>query len=258
MNKSRKYGDWYSLLLRLYPRSFRERFAEGMKQTFNDLLRERAGNEQSLFSFALWIYFDTCAGIIREYADMMTTRHKNLVRIVLGIALVLLIPLVAMQFTDEVVWGPGDFVIAAVLLIGAGLAFEMVAGKGSATAYRLAVGVAVIAGLALVWTNLAVGLIGSGSDPANLMYAGVLAVGVIGAIVARFQPRGVSLALSATALAHALAAVVAVVIYFARHAELESVFVIVSLNAFFIALWIVSAFLFRHAAIRTAQDTARA
>ncbi|MBD3402246.1 hypothetical protein GF420_05075 [candidate division GN15 bacterium] len=170
----------------------------------------------------------------------------------------MLVPLVAMQFTDDVVWGPGDFIVAAVLLIGAGLAYELVSRKGSATAYRAAVGVAVTAGLALIWMNLAVGLIGAESDPANLMYVGVLAVGVIGAAVARFRPKGMSRALSATALTHALAAIAAVVIYALRHAELEAVFVIVSLNAFFIALWIVSAFLFRHAAIDNAQAAAKA
>ena len=36
-------------------------------------------------------------------------------------ALVLLIPLIAMQFTDEVNWSGGDFVFAALLLLGVGI-----------------------------------------------------------------------------------------------------------------------------------------
>ncbi len=51
-------------------------------------------------------------------------------------------------------------------------------------AYRFAVGVALAAAFLLVWMNLAVGLIGSEDNPANLMYFGVLAVGFIGAIIA--------------------------------------------------------------------------
>ena len=37
----RRYRTWYAMLLRLYPRPFRERFGEGMAQTFHDLCRER-------------------------------------------------------------------------------------------------------------------------------------------------------------------------------------------------------------------------
>jgi hypothetical protein len=49
--------------------------------------------------------------------------------------------------------------------------------------------------------NLAVGIIGSEDNPANLMYGGVLAVGIIGAIIARFEPHGMARALVATTLA---------------------------------------------------------
>jgi hypothetical protein len=33
----RRCPTWYAVLLRLYPRHFRERFGEGMAQTFRDL-----------------------------------------------------------------------------------------------------------------------------------------------------------------------------------------------------------------------------
>src|SRR5688572_8042949 len=58
--------------------------------------------------------------------------------------------------------------------------------------YRFAVGVALAAALFLVWMNLAVGLIGTEDNPANLLYGGVLAVGIIGAIIARFRPHGMA------------------------------------------------------------------
>jgi hypothetical protein len=64
----RRYRNWYATLLRLYPRSYRERFGEGMEQTFNDLCRERAQQGKGLFRLAFWMFVETSAGIIRENA----------------------------------------------------------------------------------------------------------------------------------------------------------------------------------------------
>lgn len=77
------------------------------------------------------------------------------------------------------------------------------------TAYRSAVGIALGAAVMLVWLSLGVGIIGADGDPANLMYFGVLAVGIVGAIIARLQPRGMARALFAMALAQALVAAIA-------------------------------------------------
>ena len=115
--------------------------------------------------------------------------------------LILLLHLLAMQVTDEVVWSAADFAFAGALLVGAGLTYELAARKAGNIAYRAAVGVAGAAALLLVWLSLGVGIIGRDGDPANLMYFGVLAVGIIGALIARFRPRGMARALFATALA---------------------------------------------------------
>jgi hypothetical protein len=84
--------------------------------------------------------------------------HKPLLGIALATALLLLIPAVAMQFTKEVSWGPGDFVVAAVLLFGAGLVTVLGLRhvRGVAGGAALVLGVA--CALALVWAELAVGL----------------------------------------------------------------------------------------------------
>ena len=115
--------------------------------------------------------------------------------------------------------------------------------------YRFAVGLAVATALVLFWVNSAVGVIASENDDANLMYLGVLAVGIVGAVIARFQPCGMSLALFATAIAQALVTLVAIIgrLGFPASSPIE----LFLLNGFFIALWIVSAFLFRQTA-RTA------
>jgi hypothetical protein len=162
-------------------------------------------------------------------------------------ALILLLPLVAMQFTDEVVWDETDFAVMGAMLFGACSAYELAARRTGNTAYRAAVGVAVVAAFILVWINLAVGIIGSEDNPANLMYGGVLAVGILGALIVRFQPNGMARALGATALAQALVGMIALI------AGLGSTGAnwpapIVFLTGFFAALWLVSAWLFRQAA----------
>ena len=107
-------------------------------------------------------------------------------------------------------------------------------------------GVAIVAAMMLVWLSLGVGIIGQDGDPANAMYFGVLAIGIVGAIIARFQPHGMAHALVAMALAQALVTVIALSarlgLPWSGPAE------ILLLNGFFIALFVGSAWLFRRSA----------
>ena len=123
------------------------------------------------------------------------------------------------------------------------------------TTYRFAVGVALAAAVVLVWLSLGVGIIGRDGDPANRMYFGVLAVGIVGALIARFRPRGMARALFATALAQASVAVIALIAGLGHpwSGPLE----LSLLNGFFIALFVGSAWLFRRAAdVRPEQGAA--
>lgn len=162
-------------------------------------------------------------------------------------ALILLLPLAAMQVTDRVVWDVADFVVLGALLAGVGVTYELAARRTSNAAYRSAVGVGLAAALVLVWVNGAVGIIGTERDSANLMYAGVLAIGIIGAVIARFRPQGMMRALFATALAQVLVAVVVVIAGFGSAGPAWPLDILV-LTAFFVALWLLSAWLFRKAA----------
>ena len=162
-------------------------------------------------------------------------------------AFLLLVPLVAMQFTDEVNWDVTDFAVVGAMLAVACGTYELAARMTGNRAYRAAVGVAIAAAFILVWMIPAVGVLGVEGDPADLMYIGVLAVGIIGAIIARFQPRGMALALFATALAQALVAVIALIAGMHR-ASYSSVPEILGLNGIFVALFVGSAWLFRKAA----------
>ena len=118
--------------------------------------------------------------------------------------------------------------------------------KGN-TAYRAAVGVALAAALFLFWLMGAVGVIGVEGDRADLMYFGVLAVGIMGAIIARFRPHGMARALFVTALAQASVAVIALIAG-THQSPISSVAEIVGLNGIFVALFIGSAWLFQHSA----------
>ena len=114
-------------------------------------------------------------------------------------------------------------------------------------AYLAAVGVALAAAFVLIWLNLAVGIIGTEDNPANLMYGGVLAVGIIGAVIVRFQPHGLARALFATALAQALVGVIALIAGLGSTGPTWPANIL-GLTGFFAALWLISAWLFRNAA----------
>jgi hypothetical protein len=162
-------------------------------------------------------------------------------------ALLLLLPWVAMHFTQEVNWTFSDFVVFGAMLFVACGTYELAARMSGSTPYRAAVGVAVAAGFLLVWVNLAVGILGSEANPANLMFGGVLAVGGVGALFARFRPEGMVRALVGTAVAQALVEVIALVAGWGSA---------LALTVFFVALWLTSAQLFRRAARE--QDPAAA
>jgi hypothetical protein len=122
-------------------------------------------------------------------------------------ALLLLLPLVAMRFTDEVKWTPSDFLVAAVLFGSVGFAFELIVRKSRSLAFRAGAALAVIATFLTIWVNGAVGMIGSEDNPYNLLFGGVLLLALIGAVLARFRPGGMASAMVAAAAAQgALAA----------------------------------------------------
>lgn len=197
----RRYRNAYAKLLRLYPKHYQARFGEGMEQTFHDLCRERVKAGRELFSFALWMFCETAAGIFRENATTLM-RNKIFVRPAIGAGLIVMIPLV---FTLLGKWkwrDPRGYVFAFVVLYAFGLTYELVARKMTNRAYRFAVGLAVMAAFATSWGNMI--RVSESENLINLLYYVVPAIGALGAVIARFQPRGMALALFATALAQLL------------------------------------------------------
>jgi hypothetical protein len=91
----------------------------------------------------------------------MIKKNKRLIGILTAISLILLIPLIAMQFSDEVVWTPADFIIMGFLLLGTGLLCELVIRKVSKTYWRIAFCLALLIMFFLIWAELAVGIFGT-------------------------------------------------------------------------------------------------
>jgi hypothetical protein len=77
-----------------------------------------------------------------------------------GAALLLLAPLVAMQFTREVNWSPADFAIFGLMLLVACGLLELVVRLTQNGRYRLIAGIGIAGVFLFVWAQLAVGIIG--------------------------------------------------------------------------------------------------
>ncbi|MEO8375400.1 MAG: hypothetical protein ABI471_09250 [Sphingomonas bacterium] len=159
----------------------------------------------------------------------------------------MLAPLIAMQFTSEVAWDLADFIVLGTLLLGVGAAYEFLARKTGNIAYRLAVGLTLAGLFLLVWLNAAVGIIGTEQNDANLTFVGIIAVGVIGAIAARFQAVGMARTLVAMGLAQILVAAIALIGGLGSTGPAWPNDVL-GLTGVFTALWFASALLFRRAA----------
>ena len=225
-----------------------------MAQTFTDLARERTDADRGLLGFALATFAETSAGVIGENMTQLM-QNMNYFRWVLVTVAVLALPALAMAFqigvpdpgsgTDGLNWGPMDFATMGVLILGSGLLFEYASSRGGNTAHKAAVGIAVLAGLGLIWVNLAVGMMDV--ENGNLLYVLVLFVALVGAAIGRFEPREASIAMFATAGAQAVVVVIALV------AGLGPTLLA---DAFFIAAWVASALLFRQASVTPLPERA--
>lgn len=88
-------------------------------------------------------------------------KNKRLGIIFSIVALLLLVPLVSMQFTDEVNWSALDFVVAGGLLILLGLGLDALARKIQERKFKLLAIAGTLVLFTLIWIELAVGVFGS-------------------------------------------------------------------------------------------------
>ena len=156
-------------------------------------------------------------------------------------AALLSLPLVAMQFTDAVDWTGSDFLVMGVVLFACCAVFHLGTRRARDFAQLAAVAIAVGTAFLLTWINLAVGIIGGGDAPANLMYFGVIAIAIVGSLFVGSDPRALAGAMLATAIAQG---VVAVVVAIASLGDWRSL----ALSAFFVVPWLAAAALFARTA----------
>jgi len=91
----------------------------------------------------------------------MFSQNKRLLIIIMCIALILLVPLIAMQFTTQVHWSVLDFIVAGTLLLIGGLILELILKKVAKKQNRTVLVLILIISLLLIWAELAIGLFGS-------------------------------------------------------------------------------------------------
>lgn len=86
---------------------------------------------------------------------------KNIIRIIIATGIILLIVLIAMQFTSLIDWNLGDFAMMGALLLGSGLLYDFLANKARDNKQRMIIGIIMAALVILAWVELAVGIFGS-------------------------------------------------------------------------------------------------
>mgnify|MGYP001226258459 FL=1 len=84
-----------------------------------------------------------------------------MIRILPIVGLLLLIPLIAMQLTNEVNWSFFDFIIMGVLLAITGLLIGIILQKVENSKNRLILIITIVMMFFLIWAELAVGIFGT-------------------------------------------------------------------------------------------------
>ena len=189
-------------------------------------------------------------------SEIVTKRIASPWRIIgWGTAVALLAaPFVAMQLRAEGVdWSPGDFIFAGTIFAIIGGLLELAVWKIRNGWYRAGVAVALLGYLLVIWSNLAVGIVGSEQNPANQLFFLALLIGIVGACVSRFRSKGMSYSMLVTAasllIAFAIASMGSTDEPFAHHA------VEIAGTSIFAALLLGSAWLFRRAALAQSSSS---
>jgi hypothetical protein len=162
--------------------------------------------------------------------------------------LVLMIPLVAMQFTDEVNWTVSDFIVMGALIFITGTIIVLILRKTTNIAYQVAFMLAIGTTFLMIWVNLAVGLIGSGPNPGNLMYIGVIAVLSVGVYLSRFKIPALERVMFTTAFSLILLAIIALLTNMHQYPG-SSMIEIIGVNLFFATPYIIAGLLLRYIAL---------
>ena len=119
----------------------------------------------------------------------------------LGAGTILLLPLAAMALGGEFRWNGFDFLAAGLLLATACGVIDLAARRSPGRKYSLAAVLAVLAGLGLVWANLAVGVVGSEDDRFNLAFPAIVLAALVASVLVRGRARAMAVILPLAAVA---------------------------------------------------------
>jgi hypothetical protein len=162
-----------------------------------------------------------------------------------GAMLLLAVPVIAVQVSDEWNWTAFDFVFAGVMVLGTTAIFDLAARKAPSFAYLAGVTLALGAAFLLTWVTGAVGIIGDEGGP-NALYAVVLAVAALGSALARFQAPGLARTMLGAGGAQALIGAIALIAGWGADGPIYP-WDIIGATGFFSAMWLTSAAFFRNA-----------
>lgn len=172
--------------------------------------------------------------------------NKRHLIIALGIVLILCIPFIAAQITEEVNWSPADFILMALILSGIAAVYELATHKSQLSSYRIAIGIGLLGMFLLFWVNAAVGIIGNESQDANLLYIAVNVVIIIGAIASRLNASGMFKTMILGTLSTIAVPCIAYLIWPPSVISWSpGVFKVFLMSGFFASLFVLSAFLFK-------------
>ena len=155
------FFNWYC-----HP-DFREEIEGDLMERFNTYSLKYGYNKANrlFIKEVLFLFRPSIVGNIYHLTNTetmeITNQNKRLVTILAVAIALLLIPLIAMSFTNEVNWKIFDFLVAGILLIGTGLTLEFILRKIKTLRYRILFVVALFVVLFLIWVELAVGIFGT-------------------------------------------------------------------------------------------------
>ena len=155
------FFNWYC-----HP-DFREEIEGDLMERFSTYSEKYGHNKANrlFIKEVLFLFRPSIVGNIYHLTNtdimVINKQNKRLVTILTSATALLLIPLIAMNFTNDVNWKFFDFLIAGVLLIGTGLTLEFILRKIKTLRYRILFGIALFLVLILIWAELAVGIFGT-------------------------------------------------------------------------------------------------
>lgn len=158
----------YNFLLNFYPRSYRQEFGEEMKYVFSQSLNDAYTEQGDFGIISMWknTIIDASKSLVKEHIEnekggviKLIKKNKDIVSVIALTIIILALPLIGMQFSEGVDWSLFDFILMGSLISGTGLLAVFVKRKVKNPTHRLAIIIALIAALLVVWVHLAVGIV---------------------------------------------------------------------------------------------------